>query len=220
MPVATGEPEATAVTYEVRAVKWGRPAGIPAGQPVPLEREITEQYTVAAPAGALAAFAAAHPDVTVYGFTRRWDLKLVIPGQGERPTRRLMNWEKDPDAEVSDGWLSNIAAAGNSLADDLEWEPEFCHRVRWHLPCPSCDAGLAERYGKFGGFFTCDACGWKTGTGTKKAQGVEARAAITGWCGTLLEVRYNDNGVPYLGCKTCDPKYRCPTVNDVYYGRR
>jgi hypothetical protein len=56
--------------------------------------------------------------------------------------------------------------------------------------------------------------------GTKKAGAIEQAATVTGWCGTRLEVRYNNNGVPYPGCKTCDPGYKSPTAGDVYYGRR
>ena len=85
---------------------------------------------------------------------------------------------------------------------------------------PVVHGNLDERVGKFGGFYTCRACGFKTSMGTKKATAIEQATAITGWCGTKLVVRYNNNGVPYPGCPTCDPHHKSPTVNDVYYGRR
>ena len=150
-----------------------------------------------------------------------WHLTAFIPSALSRPARHLMNWEKDPDAEVSDGWLSNIAAAGSNLTDELEWQPQFCTRAHAVTPCPGCaDGQLATRWSKWGGFYSCGSCGWKTGLGTRKGQAATAATRITGWCGALLEVRYNRNGVPYPGCPACDPRYRCPTADDVYYGRR
>ena len=131
-----------------------------------------------------------------------------------------MNWEKDPDAEVSDGWLSNIAAAGNSLADQLEWQPQFCAAAHRMTPCPGCTGGeLTPHWGKWGGFYTCRSCGWKAGLNSRKGQAASAATRITGWCGAPLGVRYNHHGVPYAGCPACDPSYKSPTVNKVYYGR-
>jgi hypothetical protein len=208
---------ATATRFEIRARLWPEhmpPAGTPAES-----EHITAAYDRATAAEALAAFAADHPEVVKYG--SRWNFECVIPAATPRPPRRfLLNWERDRDAEVSDGWLSNIAANGNNLMDTLEWEPEFCSHPHRKFPCPSCGGSLAERWGKFGGFYTCG-CGFKTSMGTKKAAAIEDAATVTGWCGTKLEVFYNNNGVPYPGCKTCNPKYgKGPTVNDIYYGKR
>jgi hypothetical protein len=212
-----------ATEFEVRASTYPEDAEVTSGGSSPKSSAITvaDRYGAAGAAAALAAFAAEHPDIVRYENRSRWHLECVNPAATPRPGRRfLKNWERDPAAEVSDGWLSNIAADGNNLMDDLEWEPRYCATPRRHFPCPSCAAGLAERYSRYGGFYSCPACEFKTNFGTKKAAAIEAAATITGWCGTLLEVRYNNNGVPYPGCKTCDPAYKSPTVNDIYYGRR
>jgi hypothetical protein len=212
----------TVTRYEVRASIWPEHteptdsgSHLKAGKV-----EVAGAYETAGAAAALAAFNAEHPEIFQMPRGGKWHVKCVIPATTPRPDRRYqMNWEKDPDAEVSDGWLSNIAAAGNNLKDELEWEPEFCHRPHRRFPCPGCGDKLAELWSKYGGFYSCPRCGFKTSFGTKKAKAIEAAATIAGFCGTKLEVRYNNNGVPYPGCKTCDPKYKSPTVNDVYYGR-
>jgi hypothetical protein len=216
MTTAGSTPAAPAV-FEVRGLRW--PGGSDAGDgTVPAER-LAARYEAAGAAAALAAFAADRPDVCGPGVNRRgWRLTCVIPGQGDPPARRLMNWEKNPDAEVSDGWLSNIAAQANSLADRLEWEPRFCTRASWLTPCPACGQPLREQAGKWGGFYRCTACDWKAGVTTKKARAAEARATIAGWCGARLEVRYSHLGVPYPGCPACHPRYRHPTVSDIRYG--
>jgi hypothetical protein len=168
---------------------------------------------------ALAVFADYYPEIVKYG--SRWSFECVKPATTPRPPRRfLLNWEKDRDAEVSDGWLSNIAANGNNLMDDLEWEPRFCSEPRRHFPCPDCTQSLALRYSKFGGFYSCPSCGFKTGGTTRKAAAIEEAATIAAWCGALLVVRYNNNGVPYPGCPACDRDYESPTPNSLYYGRR
>ncbi len=209
----------TLTTFEIRALRWVRGVEVQVGQKAPAER-VTLSYPAADAAAALAAFAADRPDICTHDVGRQgWQLTVVIPGEGERPARRLMNWEKNPDAEVSDGWLSNIAAAGNSLKDKLEWEPEFCSVARRFTPCPSCGEALQEFWGKFGGFYRCTACSFKAGISTKKAKAAEAQTLIAGWCGAKLVVRYNNNGVPYAGCPACHPEYRSPTVNDIRYGR-
>jgi hypothetical protein len=124
-----------------------------------------------------------------------------------------MNWERNPDAEVSDGWLSNIAARGGNLADRLEWEPEFCTRPHWLIPCPDCGRPLQDRQGRYGDFYACTGCDWKTSVKTKKAKAVNAAARITGWCGTRPVVRYSHLGVPYPGCPACASGYRHPTLS-------
>jgi hypothetical protein len=201
--------------FEVRAHRL-------AGDEAERVERATVRYTVTSAVEALVAFAADRPDICTFDVGRQgWQLECVTPGVGVRPARRLMNWERNPDAEVSDGWLSNIAAAGNSLADRLVWEPQFCARAHWSIPCPGgCGGELRELSGRqWGSFYRCPGCDWKTGVTTKKAAAAEANARRTGWCGTPLEVRYNRNGVPYAGCPTCAPDYEAPTVNDVYYGR-
>jgi hypothetical protein len=211
----------TLTTFEIRADRWIHGCHVPAGQHAAIERTEPARYSAMDAAAALAAFAADRPDICTHDVNRQgWRLTCVTPGAGEPPTRRLMNWEKDPDAEVSDGWLSNIAAAGNNLADRLEWEPQFCTHAHRLIPCPACGQPLREFSSKWGGFYRCTACGWKAGTTTKKAGSAEAQARIAGWCGTPLEVRYNQHGVPYPGCPTCDPNHRPATVNDIYHGRR
>lgn len=207
-----------ATTYEVRARRRvdGNPGKSGSTQQAVQVERTTARYAVADAAAALAAFAVDRPDICTSEANRQgWHLVCVIPGAGERPARRLMNWERDPDAEVSDGWLSNIAAAGNNLADRLLWEPEFCTKAHRHVPCPACGEPLGDFWGKWGGFYRCPTCGWKAGITTKKARAAEARTRLTGWCGTPLEVRYNRNGVPYAGCSSCDPAHRSPTVNDL-----
>jgi hypothetical protein len=129
----------TATRFEIRAVRW-LPGEVPAGQPHPCER-IAADYDRVTATDALAAFAAGRPEAAAYG--SRWDLTCVIPATTPPPERRfLMNWERHPDAEVSGGWLSNIAAAGNNLMDRLEWEPEFCA-----TPAAGSRATAASPYG-------------------------------------------------------------------------
>lgn len=191
-----------------------------AQQPREHGERVAARYQVTCAAAALAAFAAERPDICGYHVGRQgWQLKVVIPGVGEPPERRLLNWERDPNAEVSDGWLSNIAAMANTLQDRLEWEPQFCPRPHWFTPCPGCGSALAERYGKWGAFYSCSACGQTMGVDTKKGKAAESAARIIGWCGTLLEVRYGHFGNPYAGCPACAPTYRHPTVDDLHYGR-
>lgn len=221
----TAEPESDskqATVFEVRATRShddGPEPGPDGEQKISVQR-VTERYQVPDAAAALAAFAAARPETVAPETRQDWHLTCVIPARDERPERRRMNWEEDPFREVSDGWLSNLAAQGSNLRDQLTWEPEFCTRAHWIVPCPDCGQPLQERYGKWGGFLACPGCGWKTGLATRKGKAAGAAARITGWCGGLLVVRYSDLGVPYAGCPACDPGYEHPAVNDLRYGKR
>lgn len=131
---------------------------------------------------------------------RSGTVQCTTPGEGERPGRILMNWERDPMAEVSDGWLSNIAASGANLAADLEWEPRYCAQVLTTFACPSCAQAMARRKGRFGSFLTCEHCGLRMGAHTKKAKAAER---VKGFCGTALRLHFNHLGVPYAGCDSC-----------------
>jgi hypothetical protein len=180
--------------------------------------EHSRTYEVAGPVDALTRFAEAFPAIPL---DHDWHLKAYTPSPLPRPERHLKNWERDPDAEVSDGWLSNLAASANTLADELAWQSQYCTRAHKRTPCPGCETGqLAERTGKFGAFWSCTSCEWHTSAGTKKGLAAAEHTFVTGWCGTLLEVRYGHLGNPYPGCKTCDPEYKSPTVDDLRYGRR
>lgn len=209
----------------IRAVRWANSTpGFEAPDHVVDHDEHTRTYyDTDSPAAALARFAEDLPHVAAA--RSDWYLEAYIPSLLPRPDKHLLNWEKNPDAEVSDGWLSNIAASGNTLADELEWQPKFCTRAHTFTPCPDCSTGpdgeskLAERYGKYGAFYTCGRCGWQTGRNTAKGKAAAAATRITGWCGHLLEVRYNNNGIPYPGCPACYPAYRSPTVSEIRYGR-
>lgn len=158
-------------TYEVRATHLlPTDEPVPAGTPRPAEH-LTERYATATAAEALAAFAAAHPEYATWGYWHDRYLKVVTAGRGEPPKRHLKNWERDPDAEVSDGWLTNMCAGINNVAAHLEWEPQFCHTITWRIPCPACPGELYEIAGRHGAFYCCRSCDFKTSYGTPEGEG-------------------------------------------------
>jgi hypothetical protein len=212
------QPAAPAVTYEFRTTHLVRDAG----DPVSAERtpvSATYAYTATSAAAALVLFAAEHPEYATWGWWRDRLLTVVIPGQGEPPERHLKNWERDPDAEVSDGWLTNMCAGINTVDDCLQWEPEFCHRPIWRIQCPDCAGELFELTGEFGAFYRCRSCSFKTSAVTRKAKAAEAKATVVRWCGARLVLMINNNGIGYGGCPACYPDYKSPTLNRIVYGR-
>lgn len=216
---AQSQSAAPSVTYEFRTTHLvrGEDDPVSAGpKPVPA----AYAYTAASPQAAMAQFAAEHPEYATWGWWLDRLLTVVVPGQGEPPQRHLKNWERDPDAEISDGWLTNMCAGISNVEDHLNWEPEFCHRPAWRIPCPACPGELRELTGKYGAFYRCQSCLFKTSAGTKKAKAAEARATVVRWCGTRLVLMINDNGIGYAGCPVCHPEYQPPTINHVYYGKR
>jgi hypothetical protein len=211
---------ALAVTYEFRTTHLVRGEGDPVtAEPVPVSAVYA--YTADSAQAAMAQFAAEHPEYAVFGWWRDRMLTVVIPGQGELPQRHLKNWERDPDAEVSDGWLTNMCADINNADDRLKWEPEFCHRHTWRIPCPDCGGDLREHTGQWGAFYRCQSgsCSFKTSAGTKKAKAAELQATVVRWCGTRLVLMINNNGIGYGGCPACHPGYQSPTFNQLVYGR-
>jgi hypothetical protein len=175
MTETSGVP-AAALIIRVRALRFVHG---PAGSGPPPDRKgdhdehVRTYCQCANPAPVLTAFAAAFPHVVAD--RAGWHLDAYTPSAMPRPKRHLRNLERDPGAEVSDGWLSNIAAARNNLADDLEWQPQYCTHAHTVTPCPGCkDGHLATRWSKWGSFFSCAACGWKTGLDTKKGRGADA----------------------------------------------
>jgi hypothetical protein len=214
---AQAQPTAPAVTYEFRTILLVRGEGDPVSagrKPV----SAAYAYAAATPQAAMDLFAAGHPEYAVFGWWRDRMLKVVIPGHGEPPRRHLKNWERNPDAEASDGWLTNMCAGINNVEDHLNWEPEFCHAATWRIPCPGCDGELRELTGRFGAFYRCQSCEFKTSAGTRKANAAEAKATVTRWCGTRLVLRINHNGIGYGGCPECHPEYKSPTLSNIVYG--
>ena len=213
------QPAASTATYEFRTTHLIRGEG----DPVSAERKAipaTYAYTATSPQAAMTQFAAEHPEYATFGWWLDRTLTVVIPGQGEPPQRHLKNWERDPDAEVSDGWLTNMCAGINNVEDHLNWEPEFCHRPTWRIPCPDCNDELRELTGQFGAFYRCQSrsCSFKTSAGTRKAKAAEAKATVVRWCGTRLVLMINNNGIGYGGCPACYPDYEAPTLNKLVYG--
>jgi hypothetical protein len=209
---------APAVTYEFRTTHLVRGEGDPISAdrtPVPA----TYAYTAASAQAAMVLFAAEHSEYATWGWWHDRLLTVVIPGQGEPPKRHLRNWERDPDAEVSDGWLTNMCAGINNVDDHLQWEPEFCHAITWRIPCPACPGELRELTGGWGAFYRCRSCDFKTSAGTKKAKAAEAKATVVRWCGTRLVLMINNNGIGYGGCPACRPGYQSPTLNQIVYRR-
>ena len=215
----TTQPQAAApaATYEFRTTHLVRGEGAPGSTE---RRPVTATcvYTAATARDAMGLFAAAHPEYATWGWWHDRMLTVVIPGQGEPPQRHLKNWERDPAAEVSDGWLTNMCAGINNVADRLEWEPEFCHQATWRIPCPDYGGELHEITGRFGAFYRCRACEFKTSARTRKAKTAEAAATVVRWCGTRLVLMINNNGIGYGGCPDCNPGYKSPTVNQILYG--
>lgn len=212
------QPAAPAATYEFRTTQLVRGEG----DPVSAERKAIPAayaYAAASPQAAITQFASEHPEYATFGWWRDRLLTVVIPGQGEPPQRHLKNWERDPDAEVSDGWLTNMCAGISNVEDHLLWEPEFCHAATWRIPCPGCDGELRELTGQFGAFYLCRSCSFKTSAGTRKAKAAEAEATVVRWCGTRLVLMINNNGIGYGGCPECHPDYKSPTLNKIIYGR-
>lgn len=150
------------------------------------------------PAAALMAFFASELGSDLARL-RTGRLECVVAATGPRPERRLMNWERDPMAEVSDGYLSNLAASHANLAADLAWRPRYCAQVLTRHRCPSCELNMVTRNGRYGPFLTCR-CGVSFGPTTKKAAAAEI---VDGFCGEALRPRTNHLGVPYAGCDRC-----------------
>lgn len=115
------------------------------------------------------------------------------------PPPMLRNYEKDPDAEVSDGWLSNIAADISNARAQLESVPEYHIKRTEFLVC-SCGREIAPRVSKFGAYYPCD-CGAKWNPNTKKAAAL--RRIYRYSCGEEMTVTVNNFGVPYNACPKC-----------------
>jgi len=119
-------------------------------------------------------------------------LTVVTPGRGEPPRRHLKDWERDPDAEVSDGWLSNMCAGTGDVDDRLTWEPEFCHRPTWRIPCPDCDSELRARTGQWDAFYRCRSCSFRPPPGPRRRRPPRPRPTVVRWCGTRLVLMINN----------------------------
>jgi hypothetical protein len=150
---------------------------------------------------AIAAFIAERLGGDASRWLAAWHRTVVIPGDGDAPERMLMNYEKDPNAEVADGWLSNLAAAFGNLSQSLAWQPEFCTTGIFEVRCPRDGSVLREIHGRYGVFVSCQ-CGWKASRGTKK---YDANRHFIRWCGTKLIASVNHLGVPYRACPSCSP---------------
>ncbi|KWW97419.1 hypothetical protein LI90_4391 (plasmid) [Carbonactinospora thermoautotrophica] len=209
----------TAALFKVVTVR-----AVPDGDVYNRDVWVEQTYTVAHPREALQRFAQEFPEVVRLNdaaVPAAW-ITAWTPGRGPRPEERLMNWERDPDAEVSDGWLSNMAAAVTNLRNQLEWEPRYCTRATVYVPCPGCvqldgsSTLLTRKLGRYGAYYQCGACGWKTGARTRKARQAHERAYIAGWCGATLYAGVNPSGVPITLCGECDRGYRWPTAGQLY----
>lgn len=128
---------------------------------------------------------------------------------GPRPEVALRNYEKDPMAEVGEGFLSNLGADFGNLRRQLEWEPRYhFHAVSWEMPCPSCGrTPMAGPFkGRFGMFMRCENpyCNKTVGMWTKKFR---KTARPTRFCGERMSVVVNGLGMPYAGCARCYGRY-------------
>jgi len=118
------------------------------------------------------------------------------------PPRMLRNYEKDHDAEVSDGWLSNMAADISNVRAEQECRPEYHAKRTEFLICP-CGRELSPRFSKFGTYYPCE-CGAKWNPNTKKAAALKRVYRYS--CGREMAVTVNNGGVPYITCEECNPR--------------
>ena len=154
------------------------------------------------PARAMLGFALAHlAEFMVEGSFFECRRKPTTPRLEARPR----NYERDPQAEVGDGFLSNLGADYGNMRRELEWEPRYhFHVTAWWMPCPSCGrTPMAGPFsGRFGMFMRCDNpyCNKTMGLWTKKFR---KAARPTRFCGERMTVVTSNCGVPYTGCNKC-----------------
>lgn len=146
--------------------------------------------------------------------------RMTIPRTvgAERPLGFAPNWMRDPDAEVSDGYLSNMAGEWAAERRELEWQPRFHAYRHRYVSCPECGLEMRQLESRWGAFFRCR-CGAKVSFGTKVYR---ARLRFLGFCGERLVATVNNMGVPYAGCPACDPsigeRHQAP-IGDFMAGR-
>jgi DNA-directed RNA polymerase subunit RPC12/RpoP len=127
-------------------------------------------------------------------------LECFSGGEGTPPARHLRNWEKDPFAEVADGFWNNIAADYATAEDLLKWRPEYHAMALWRVVCPECGREMVRHESQWGRFFRCHGCGAKFGEGTRKHR---ANRALIGFCGEPMTVMMGRNGGSGPGCEKC-----------------
>jgi DNA topoisomerase I len=114
------------------------------------------------------------PDLLDIGFTRRMEDDLDRVAEGEVVWTSLLEGFYQPlEARIA---AARQVQPAQSLAE----------------PCPECGAPLEEKYGRYGKYRLCAACGYKPGAA--KATG---RSCPT--CGKELMQRKSKRG-PFLGC--------------------
>lgn len=120
---------------------------------------------------------------------------------GPKPEMMLRNYEKDPMAEVEDGWLTNMCADITNAKQELAHRPSFHAKRSDYLLC-TCGQNVQEHQTRYGGLFSCT-CGKRWWARTKKTQ---ARPKVYRYsCGRPLVVTVNSGMVPYETCPHCYP---------------
>lgn len=161
-----------------------------------IERRV-HAYAAATPADAI--FHAYHQEGSA-ALDHSTHVRCEDEPEGPEPESLLMNWQRDPMNEVSEGYLSNMAHAFTNTKRRLEHTPRYCTEAHYRYDCPECGDVLPVFEGRYGDYFRC-VCGFKTGVKTKKAKRVPR--VVTDVCGERMVAMLNHMGVSYEGCPAC-----------------